>query len=101
LFGSINCGDLMHDYSPSSDTGYSPDISAELLIHGRRFNLASLGPDRIIVRTSEKVEPGRGTIRLRVDQRFTLFHIDLPQGIDPAKTHQPYLLRETIEQAAA
>lgn len=85
----------------SAFTGYSPEISAELLIHGERFNVGSLGPDELIVRAPRPIKPGPGTVRLTVDGRVTLYHIDLFNGIDPTRVDQPYKLLSTFEEAAA
>ena len=84
---------------PGSD--YSPDISIELLIHGERFSVASLGPGFMIVRQSRPVPPGPGTVTLTVNKRVTIFHITLSAGIDPSQRRQSYQLLSTVEEAAA
>jgi hypothetical protein len=85
----------------SSFTGYSPNVSMELTIHGERFNVASLGPSKFIVRNPRLVKPGAGTLRLLVDTRVTIYHMELIDGIDPKRGSQPYRLLSTIEEAAA
>jgi len=86
-------------HSPSSS--YSPDISMELLVHGERMNVAAMGPSNIVVRSARTAPPGPGTICLKVNGRITVYHIELPQGIDPTRQHQPVRLVRTVEDAAA
>ncbi len=88
-------------HQTSVGSGCSPEISAELLLHGQRIAVASIGPDAIVVWGVQRVERGQGTIRLDMDGRITLYHVDLVNGIDPDRDRQTFLLLRTTEEAAA
>jgi hypothetical protein len=89
------------DQTPtSSDIGYSPDLSGELTLHGQRFALAAMGPNGIVVRSPRAMEPGRGTIRMIIDGRQTVYNVDLWLGIDPAKREQVFRLLTAAEVVA-
>ena len=85
----------------SSSSGYSPEISAELFLHGRRFAVAAIGPHMIGLHVSENLEPGQGTIRLSVDGNTTIYHVDLVDGVDPARKRQPCRILSSSEEVAA
>jgi hypothetical protein len=91
----------MSDSPISSGAGYSPDISMELTLDGERFRVASIGPDEVVVRGVRRVPPGRGTLRLVVDRKATMFHIYLPDGLDPDRVRHAYRLLDAVEEAAA
>jgi hypothetical protein len=78
----------------ASETKHSPVLSAELSIHGHRFNVAALGPDHIVVRSSRPVPPGEGVIRFTIDDQPTIYHVELPDGVDPGRREQQYRLLE-------
>ncbi len=59
----------------------SPVLSAELLIHGQRLNVAALGPEHVVV--------------LKVDGQLMIYHVDLPAGIDPTRHEQRYRMLKT------
>jgi hypothetical protein len=84
-----------------SDSGYSPPIAIELIIHGQRFDVASVGPDRAILRDARALNAGLGIIRLTVDAHVTVYQVDLTQGIDPARTEQPFMLIGVESEVAA
>ena len=85
----------MSSRSPQPDAAYSPDLSAELTLHGERFAVAALGPDDVVVRSPRPVPAGRGTVRMVVDGQPTVYHVDLWLGIDPARREQAYRLIAT------
>lgn len=72
-----------------------------LFLHGERFDVASLGPNDIVVRSARPMPAGEGTIRLTIDGELTVFHVKLADGIDPVRRAQSYQLIDTIEEAAA
>jgi hypothetical protein len=72
------------DY-PSDDVTYSPSISMELDLHGRRFNVSAIGPEFITIRTGEAAAAGQGIVTMWVDGKSTVYQVELPEGIDPAK----------------
>jgi hypothetical protein len=76
------------------ETKHSPVLSAELSIHGHRFNVAALGPDHVVVRSSRPVPPGQGVIRLTIDDQLTIHHVELPEGVNPSRREQHYRLLE-------
>ncbi len=84
-----------------SDSGYSPPISITLTLQGEHYNVASLDSGRVRLRDARPAEPGQGVIRLEVDGRITLFHVDLTEGIDPARQYQSYHRVAVAEGAAA
>jgi hypothetical protein len=86
---------------PTQDAGYSPSITMELLLHGGRFNVASMGAGQLSLRDARRSDPGRGTVRVVIDGCTTLFHVDLPNGINPDSAAQDFLLIETVREAAA
>jgi hypothetical protein len=85
----------------STQAGYSPDISAELLIHGERLNVAAFGPRGFVLRSAKFLPPGEGTIRMQVDGRQTIYRVQFPEGIDPSRNRQPYRLNKTSESEEA
>ena len=91
----------MNPRSDAIDEGYSPPISIELVLHGHRFNVASVGPNMAILRNARKLEPGNGIIQWNVGGQITVYHAILPQGIDPQRNEQPFVLIDATSEAAA
>ncbi len=91
----------MNPHTCEENSGYSPPITIELIVQGQQFNVASLGPDNAILRSARSVQPGTGMIRLTIDGHLTIYHIDLPQGIDPQRNEQPFVLIDATSEAAA
>lgn len=83
------------------DQGFSPDISATLLIHGERFRVGSLGPNEIMLQDARRTAPGRGEVRLLVDKRLTVYRVELTEGIDPSRPVQPLVRLGLGEEAVA
>ena len=90
----------MSSRTPQSDTAYSPDLSAELMLHGERFAVAALGPEDVVVRSPRVVAAGHGTVRMVVDGQPTIYEVDLWLGIDPTRREQAYRLIATDANAA-
>ena len=86
---------------PQPDTAYSPDLSAELTLHGERFAVAALGPDELVVRSARPVTAGHGTVRMVIDGQPTVYHVDLWLGIDPDRREQAYRMIGTDVNATA
>ncbi|MDB5324347.1 MAG: hypothetical protein JWN40_5978 [Phycisphaerales bacterium] len=84
-----------------SGNGHSPDIRMDLLMGGQRFQLAQMCDGDITVREPRQMPPGIATVRLTVGTEVTIYEINLPHGIDPARRKQSYRLLRTIEGAAA
>jgi hypothetical protein len=83
------------------DGAYSPDVSGELTIHGLQFVLSSIGSKTISVRNPAVALPGQGTVRLTIDQDVTVYHVELPEGIDPLRETQPCRVLGIVAGAAA
>ena len=82
----------MSDTPTQSDTGYSPPISIDLTLHGERYEVAAVGPDRLYLTEPVHALAGRGVVRLTVDGRSTFTHVDLFAGLDPTVRKQPMRL---------
>jgi hypothetical protein len=54
-----------------------------------------------ILRNARKMEPGNGIIQWNVDGQVTEYHASLPQGIDPQRNEQPFVLIDATTEAAA
>ena len=90
------------DPRPSADAGYSPKISAELLLHDQSFAVAALGPGQVVIQSPRPLPPGRGTIYMRIDGQLTVYHAELPSGINPSHPAQPaVILAATAKESAA
>jgi hypothetical protein len=76
----------------ASDAGYSPALSAELILHGERFDVVSLGPDRVAVRSAKTLGPGVGEIRMVVDGRPFVHVVEFSNGIDAKRQEQAFTL---------
>jgi hypothetical protein len=87
--------------SPPPDAGYSPEISAELLLGKERFAIAALGPGHVRLKAPQICRPGRGIITMIVDGRSTVYHVDLFSGISPDHAEQPLRLLDADDEAAA
>jgi len=85
---------------PVIATRHSPALSADLVIRGERFTVAALGPDHVVIHSARAMPPGRGTIRLKLDDHVTTYRVDLVDGLDPSRDEQVYRLLEPIEDAA-
>jgi hypothetical protein len=91
----------MNAFQSSSDAGYSPEISAELFLYDHCFQVASLGPNRVVIRHARSLPPGRGTIRMLIDGHLTLYHVEFPSGISPEHLDQPMVVLSATEEVAA
>jgi len=85
---------------PVIATRHSPALSADLVIRGERFTVAALGPDHVVIHSARAMPPGRGTIRLKLDDHVTTYRVDLVDGLTQAATSKSTALLETIEEAA-
>ena len=89
------------DHQKFPVVGYSPSISAELFIHERRFVLASLGPRSLSLQAPEAAPPGDAVIRMLIDARTFIYHIEMVDGIDPQTQDQPFRLLSRQDEEAA
>lgn len=88
-------------YSFRASSGYSPQISADLSIHGEVFKLAAMGPDCVTIQDARTMPPGQATIRMLVDHKLTIYHVELANGIDPNIYDQPARFLPVDEEALA
>jgi hypothetical protein len=91
----------MKAHNGAADSGYSPKITIELILHGQRFNVASVGPTMAILRDARKMEPGAGVIQWNVDGRVTSYRVEFSQGVDPERAEQPLVLLDAVAEVAA
>jgi hypothetical protein len=85
---------------PKSFSGYSPPITIELQIGSNHFNVASMSSEGIALRDATPLGPTSGVIRMTVDKHLTVYHVELPQGIDPARDEQVYRVIESSDVSA-
>jgi hypothetical protein len=91
----------MKSAADQSDAGYSPPLDMELILHDERFEVSSLGPGQLSLRSARTSSPGRGIVRLVIDGRTTLFHVEMFEGIDPARQDQSFRTLEVVQEAVA
>ncbi len=84
-----------------AESSYSPEITIELVTQGQIFDVASFGFGKMIVRNARSLEAGTALVRLRVANELAVYHIELPQGIDPARVIQPFALISVNTEVAA
>jgi hypothetical protein len=80
----------MDAHPKSVDAGYSPAISIELVLHGERYEVASLSPGRLLLRDARIAPPGRGIVTVSVAGNPTRFLVDLTDGILPDQKAQSF-----------
>lgn len=85
----------------TSDAGYSPNISAELLLHDQSFAVLSLGPGQVVIQSARPLAPGFGMIHVRIDRQLTVYHVEFPVGISPEHSVQPIVILKSNEEEAA
>ena len=61
--------------------GHSALVHMRLLLEGRRFRIAQMGPDFLLVESPSDHPPTRATIEMQVDGFHRTWEVDLPQGI--------------------
>ena len=77
----------MHSDSRIDDVGYSPLISAELHLHGKRFVLSAMGPAFLTIHTTDSAPAGLGTIHLYINGVLSTSEVELPEGVAPDRKH--------------
>ncbi len=91
----------MADISTAPDAGYSPPISIDLTLHGERYEVASVGPDRLYLQQPAIAPPGHGVVRVTVDGRSTFYQVDLFAGLDASARRQSLRLIVSPSDAVA
>ena len=80
----------MMDAHQSSNFGSSPGISIELILHGERFSVASMGLNGLVIRAPKPLGRDRAVVTMAVGKHITRYDVLLPDGIDPGRHHQPF-----------
>jgi hypothetical protein len=81
--------------------GYSPPISAHILLHGERFKVGSLGPNRLVLQDPRPMDPGVATLHFTIDGNLRISQLNLIEGIDPARQVQPFIEVKGDSEAVA
>ena len=61
-------------------TSYSSTVRLKLIADGREFDLASIGPDAISLRTAVSLAPCEGRVVMTVDGHERVWNVSLPEG---------------------
>lgn len=85
----------------SADGGFSPPLSAHLIVRGERLKLDAVGPNGIRLESPRRTPPCRAEIHFNLDGHVTIHPIDLPEGIEPSRPVQPFVMLPTGEEAVA
>jgi hypothetical protein len=65
----------------SSYGGHSALVRMRLLLEGRHFRIAQMGPDFLLLESPCDHPPSRATIEMQVDDSHRTWEVDLPKGI--------------------
>ncbi len=66
-------------------TAYSADVRMELRVNGSTLAIGQLGPNFIILDNPPAHAPTEGEIHMWIDDEFSHWHVQLPDGIDPTQ----------------
>lgn len=67
---------------PAPLTGYSSTVTLRLITAEREFELASIGPDSISLRSPISLEPCTARVLMTVDGHERIWNVSLPEGAD-------------------
>ena len=67
---------------PAPLTGYSSTVQLKLITADGEFELASIGPDSISLRTPISLEPCSARVLMTVDGYERIWNVSLPDGAD-------------------
>ena len=67
---------------PVPVTGHSSTVQLKLITADREFDLASIGPDSISLRTPISLEPCHASVLMTVDGHERIWNVSLPDGAD-------------------
>lgn len=68
---------------PLAGSPHSADVSAVLLVDGRRIPLAKIAPGRVYLQRPETLPEGAAQIELKVDNTCRSWNVRLPHGAVP------------------
>lgn len=66
---------------PVPVTSYSSTVQLKLIAGEREFELASIGPDTISLRTPVSLAPCEGRVLMTVDGHERVWNVSLPEGV--------------------
>jgi hypothetical protein len=69
----------------------------DLQVGDQRFEVASLGGDKMIVSDAKPLPACNGVVRVIVDGQVTVYHVELPEGIVPEARHQAMRVNRPAE----
>ncbi len=61
--------------------GHSADVKMRLLVSGRSFPVAQMGPDFVLLESPVNHPPAHASVELQVDQSKRSWNVLLPNGI--------------------
>lgn len=61
--------------------GHSADVKMRLLVSGRSFPVAQMGPDFVLLESPVNHPPAHASVELQVDQSKRSWNVLLPHGI--------------------
>ena len=85
----------------ASESGYSPPLTITLTLHGDDYDVAAIGLDSLTLRHPRPAAPGPAIVRVSIDGRPIVYHIDLFDGIDPTRRKQAFRRAAVAEEVAA
>ena len=80
---------------------YSPPIRITLEIAEKQFDVAAVGPDHLVLRSTQSVPPLPAVLIVNVDGEKVVRRVTLPNGIDPSCKRQPLVILEILTLAKA
>ncbi len=76
---------------PFPVTGYSTTVQLKLITADSEYDLASIGPDSISLRTPISLEPCHARVRMTVDGHDQIWNVALLEGADLSNRFVPIL----------
>ena len=67
---------------PVPVTGYSSTVQLKLITADSEYDLASIGPDSISLRTPISLAPCHARVLMTVDGHERIWNVSLPEGAD-------------------
>ena len=82
--------------STPDSLGYSAEVRLHLEVAGRILELAQIGPDSVILRTTAEIHPCEAEVVMRVDGRQRRWPVYLPDGISSQAKRVRTVAREAV-----
>ena len=61
--------------------GHSAAVRMRLVLNGRNFRIAQMGPDFLLIDSPDNHPPSRATIELTIDDSRRTWDVELPLGM--------------------